>query len=203
MAGTELTKKRRIWKENGEIKNDPLRDYTGTITSGGNPNYEYIEEDAVDTISSYLPTLPAEGEWVEERTYAYNGNMVRPTQPHYRTIYDPLSIPSLFTVVRKGDSLPWIKNEKVGKDMIRTYDGQAYICDQPHTSLQGYEPPNAPALWSIYSGDEIEDWVQPEGAPDVYMKDDKVKHNGYVWQSNIDNNSWEPGVYGWTQIELV
>jgi C-terminal processing protease CtpA/Prc len=29
---------------------------------------------------------------------------------------------------------------------------------------------------------------------------DKVTHNGKVWESIVDNNSWEPGVYGWTEI---
>jgi hypothetical protein len=29
---------------------------------------------------------------------------------------------------------------------------------------------------------------------------DKVKHNGYIWISVVDNNSWEPGVYGWEKI---
>lgn len=32
------------------------------------------------------------------------------------------------------------------------------------------------------------------------MKDDKVIHNGKTWVSDIDNNVWEPGVYGWNEI---
>lgn len=30
---------------------------------------------------------------------------------------------------------------------------------------------------------------------------DKIKHNGKIWQSDIDNNVWEPGVYGWSEYE--
>ena len=44
----------------------------------------------------------------------------------------------------------------------------------------------------------------PEGAqPDstnTYKKGDKVIHNGKTWVSDVDNNSWEPGVYGWSEI---
>lgn len=33
-----------------------------------------------------------------------------------------------------------------------TYAGQTYQCLQAHTSLQGWEPPNVPALWKLVSG---------------------------------------------------
>lgn len=26
-------------------------------------------------------------------------------------------------------------------------------------------------------------------------------HNGNLWDSDVDGNVWEPGVYGWTIIE--
>jgi hypothetical protein len=32
------------------------------------------------------------------------------------------------------------------------------------------------------------------------MKGDKVRHNNKVWISIIDNNVWEPGVYGWEEV---
>ena len=31
-------------------------------------------------------------------------------------------------------------------------------------------------------------------------KGDKVTHNGLRWISEADSNVWEPGVYGWTNI---
>ena len=33
------------------------------------------------------------------------------------------------------------------------------------------------------------------------MTGDKVKHDGHTWESEVDNNSWVPGVYGWRQID--
>ena len=36
------------------------------------------------------------------------------------------------------------------------------------------------------------------------MAEDKVKYpdqNGEVWESTVDNNVWQPGVYGWEKIQ--
>ena len=33
------------------------------------------------------------------------------------------------------------------------------------------------------------------------MKGDKVKHNEFIYVSIVDNNVWEPGVYGWELAE--
>lgn len=41
-------------------------------------------------------------------------------------------------------------------------------------------------------------WTQPLGATDAYMKDDEVSHKDKIWTSDVDNNVWEPGVYGWS-----
>ena len=41
-------------------------------------------------------------------------------------------------------------------------------------------------------------WEQPEST-NPYMKGDKVTHAGKTWVSTIDNNVWEPGVYGWEE----
>jgi hypothetical protein len=43
-------------------------------------------------------------------------------------------------------------------------------------------------------------WVQPTGAHDAYHLGDRVTHNGQVWQSTIEENVWEPGVFGWTEV---
>ena len=46
--------------------------------------------------------------------------------------------------------------------------------------------------------DDIPEWVQPDST-NPYRKGDKVVHNGKTWESTIDNNVWEPGVYGWAE----
>ena len=41
--------------------------------------------------------------------------------------------------------------------------------------------------------------MQPIGAHDAYAKGDKTSHNSKNWVSTVDNNVWEPGVYGWEE----
>lgn len=80
------------------------------------------------------------------------------------------------------------------------YGEEQYECIQPHTSQEGWEPPNVPALWKKHSpGGEVPEWVQPTGAQDAYAKGDVVAHNGKTWTSDVDGNVWEPGVYGWSE----
>lgn len=88
----------------------------------------------------------------------------------------------------------------VGVDYARTvrvrYDGKLYRCEQPHTSQDGWEPPNVPALWTeVAKPGEIPVWKQPTGAQDAYRIGDKVHYpdeNGPVYVSVIDNNVWVP-----------
>lgn len=51
------------------------------------------------------------------------------------------------------------------------------------------------------STEEYPAWVQPTGAHDAYAQGAKVSHNGKKWTSDIANNVWEPGVYGWTEVQ--
>lgn len=91
------------------------------------------------------------------------------------------------------------KSYAVG-DRVR-YDGKLYRCVQAHDSQEGWEPPNTPALWVRTAPEgEIPEWVQPTGAQDAYNTGDKVTHNGKTWESLVDANVWEPGVYGWDEL---
>lgn len=81
------------------------------------------------------------------------------------------------------------------------HGGKLWRCLQAHTSQGGWEPENAPSLWAkvlIPNPDVIPEWEQPDST-NPYMSGDKVAHNGKTWESTIDNNVWEPGVYGWTE----
>ena len=94
----------------------------------------------------------------------------------------------------------WVvgKSYAVG-DRIKFQD-TLYKCVQAHTSQEDWQPNAVPALWVVVSIDEFPEWVQPTGAQDAYMKDDKVSYNGKHWVSTVDNNVWAPGVYGWEEI---
>lgn len=80
--------------------------------------------------------------------------------------------------------------------------GKLWRCLQAHTSQDGWEPESAPSLWAkVLIPDEtvIPEWVQPDST-NPYMRGDKVMHNGKLYESEVDNNVWEPGVYGWVEI---
>ena len=79
------------------------------------------------------------------------------------------------------------------------YNSTLYRCVQAHTSQTDWTPDVTPALWTIVSLDEWPKWRQPTGAQDAYRSGDKVSHNDKHWVNNIDNNVWEPGVYGWEE----
>ena len=59
-------------------------------------------------------------------------------------------------------------------------------------------------MWTrIGSPDEpYHEWRQPIGAHDAYALGDIVIHNGKYYVSIVDNNIWEPGVYGWEETEV-
>lgn len=73
-----------------------------------------------------------------------------------------------------------------------------------HASQLGWEPDVAASLFAeILPGQDdtdIGEWVQPDST-NPYMAGDRVIHNGVIWESTVDNNVWEPGVYGWVQVE--
>ena len=82
------------------------------------------------------------------------------------------------------------------------YNSILYKCLQAHTSQSTWTPVDAPSLWAqvlIPDPETIPEWIQPDST-NPYMKGDKVTHNGKTWICNVDNNVWEPGVYGWDEI---
>lgn len=79
------------------------------------------------------------------------------------------------------------------------YNGVLYKVLQQHTSQEDWTPDVAVSLFVKVSIEEYPDWVQPQGAHDAYNKGDKVTHKEKHWVSDVDNNTWEPSVYGWTE----
>lgn len=67
-----------------------------------------------------------------------------------------------------------------------------------HKKQSDWNPSAAPSLFAKVLTDpsgSILEWMQPDST-NPYMMNDKVKHNGHIWMSTIDNNVWEPGVIG-------
>ena len=85
------------------------------------------------------------------------------------------------------------------------YNGILYKVLTAHTSQDDWTPDAAPSLFTkVLIPDEtvIFEWEQPDST-NTYSAGDKVTHNGKTWVSDIDNNSWEPGVYGWTELDTT
>ncbi len=83
----------------------------------------------------------------------------------------------------------------------RQYGGALYRCLQAHTAQDDWNPADAPSLWAkVLTSDRGEalPWEQPDST-NPYMKGDKVTHGGKTWVCDVDNNVWEPGVYGWLE----
>ena len=78
------------------------------------------------------------------------------------------------------------------------YGSDLYKVLQEHTSQEAWNPIDAPSLFAkvlIPDPTVIPEWEQP-GSTNGYMTGDKVTHNGKTWESQVDNNVWEPGATG-------
>ena len=84
--------------------------------------------------------------------------------------------------------------------MIVYYKDELYKVIQAHTSQADWAPDVAVSLFVKISIEEFPEWVQPQGAHDAYSLGDKVTYNNKHWESVVDANIWQPGVYGWQEI---
>ena len=95
----------------------------------------------------------------------------------------------------------WSATESYVVGDVRQYGEQLYRCLTAHEGQESWTPDVSPSLWVRIDDPSIEwpEWVQPLGATDAYAMGAKVSHNEKHWTSDVDNNIWEPGVYGWTE----
>ena len=96
-----------------------------------------------------------------------------------------------------GDGVKYKKDQRI------RYRLELYRVLQDHTSQPDWTPGAADSLYTKIDDPAIEwpEWRQPTGAHDAYAKGAKVTHNDKHWTSDIDANTYEPGVYGWTLAE--
>lgn len=97
----------------------------------------------------------------------------------------------------------WKADKKYEVDDRVLYNSILYKVLTAHTSQEDWQPVAAPALFAkvlIPDDTKIYAWEQPDST-NPYMVGDKVSHNDKIWISDVDNNVWEPGVYGWSEVE--
>ena len=89
-------------------------------------------------------------------------------------------------------------------DKVR-YEEILYKCLQAHTSQPSWNPLAAASLWAkvlIPDANVVPDWEQP-GSTNAYQIGDRVRFEGHIYESAINNNVWSPAAYpaGWILIE--
>lgn len=111
---------------------------------------------------------------------------------------EALSAPMLFDVWEPEQD--YVIGHKV------RYHGTLYKVLADHISKDHWRPDEAISLYAevlIPDPEIIPDWVQPIST-NPYMKGDKVRHIGKVWESLIDYNVYEPGSVGteyiWAEV---
>ena len=79
------------------------------------------------------------------------------------------------------------------------YNNVLYIVLQDHTSQEDWRPDVVGSLYArmlrSWEQNIIPTWEQPEST-NGFMTGDKVYHNGLLYVSTVDNNTWEPGIEG-------
>ena len=105
-----------------------------------------------------------------------------------------MQVPNLYPVWE--DDVAYAVGERI------LYNDVLYKVLQAHTSQADWTPDVSASLFTkVLIPDEnvIPEWDQPDST-NPYMSGDKVSHNGSNWVSIVDNNVWEPSVYGWEVI---
>ena len=100
-------------------------------------------------------------------------------------------------------------NKQIGRTLdvgeYIQYNDKLYKVLQAHTVQEQWTPEAAPSLFAEVltdpTGQTILEWKQPDST-NPYMTGDKVKYEGVIYESLIDNNVWSPVGYpaGWKQI---
>lgn len=125
-----------------------------------------------------------------------------------------IAVSKLFSSAEIQANIDSYPEYEVGKayapgDTFR-YQGKLYITVQAHTSQTDWLPNAVPALYTpievigkATDGSDIKEFKQPTGAHDAYKKGDKVRYNGKVYESLIDNNAYSPDSYpqGWKEVK--
>lgn len=91
------------------------------------------------------------------------------------------------------------ENEIVKYGVNADGETQLYKVIQAHTSQADWTPDTAASIYKKigFTDEGVSIWTQPLGATDAYMKGDVVSFENQLWKSTVDNNVWQPGVYGW------
>lgn len=189
---------------------EPYRDFvvsfTGDMTAVDD---EILEQRAVDKLAREFNPSKAIGE-LEERVKAQeeaSDNLIKTF-----VLSKDLSEEQKENIASQYKEWATDTNYNAG-DKVKK-DGVVYEVIQSHRSQSDWQPSSTPALYKEYlslsikneDGTETEvivDFKQPTGGHDAYQTGDKVRFEGKIYKSKIDNNAYSPTAYaqGWEEIE--
>ena len=109
------------------------------------------------------------------------------------------------TIIEHPEVFPeWDENWTGKRGTIVLRNGILYRSIHDVGPGQNTDPAETPSMWTRIGSPEepYHEWRQPIGAHDAYALGDIVIHNGKYYVSIVDNNIWEPGVYGWEETEV-
>lgn len=156
-------------------------------------------------------------------TYGDNNACYKVLQSHKsQADWQPDKTPALYKLIGSNDDgyLEWKQplgahdaykigdiveyNDKLYKSLINgnVWSPDVYaegweIYTEPSGGGGGGTTPTEPE-----TPETVPDFVQPTGAHDAYKKGDKVKYNGKIYESLIDDNVYSPDAYpaGWKEV---
>jgi len=172
------------------------------IALSNKQNWEIERKKEVQTA-----TVWSEGIYVSVgQNVTYNGNTYQVIQSHTtQADWQPPNVPALYRyqpIVLTGENYPrWIQplgsHDAYASGSRVTHNGEDWESD---IDANVWEPGGS--QWTSLTNPPAgpEPWVQPTGGHDAYNMSDQVTHNGSTWESVVDANVWEPGVYGWIEI---
>ena len=101
-------------------------------------------------------------------------------------------------------------NKQIGKTLqvgeYINHNDILYKVLQQHVAQDNWSPDVSPSLFAKVlvdpTGETVLDWEQPDST-NGYMIGDKVRFEGHIYVSVIDNNIWSPTAYpaGWELVE--
>lgn len=100
----------------------------------------------------------------------------------------------------------WEDNTSYKVGQYVQYDGVLYKVLQSHSRQETWTPDVASSVYAKVlidpTGETIPEWEQPDST-NAYMTGDKVRFEGVVYESIMDNNIWSPTAYpaGWKIVE--
>lgn len=203
-----------LFNDNSKINDVSFDGYNFTINS--DVDVSYFTKDRLEKISFYQDDAKTAGFYNAEvtRYEKYTGEDKTSVTVSFvsKTVVAPdigtSYLASLLLTDEQAVAAPFLFNEwdpdgvsyKAGVSKV-TYNDLLYKCLQSHVSQASWNPADAVSLWVRIDDPAIEwpEWRQPTGAHDAYPIGAKVSHDEKHWVSNTDNNTWEPGVFGWDE----